>query len=103
MAAVMIVSMTILDESWIAPYFAAVPAILAEYGAVSLAGSRDVRRIEGDGPPPERMAVLTFPSLDALDRFMADERYRPYRAMREAGSRSEIFVFENAVTDGALV
>ena len=103
MAALMVVSMTISDESWTERYFAEVPKLLAEYGAVSVAGARDIRRVEGVAPAPDRMAVLSFPSLAAIDRFLADERYQTYRTSRERGSASHIFVFENAATCGELV
>lgn len=102
MSAVMVVQMTISDDSWIAPYFAAVPALLAEYGAAPLAGSRAVQALEGDSAAPDRIAVLRFPSLDAVDRFMADRRYQTFRAMRESGSQAQIWVFEDQSVDGGL-
>ncbi len=103
MAAIMVVYMDITDSSWTQTYFAAVPAIMGEYGGVSIAGGREISRLEGDMKIPERIAVISFPSRDAIKRFMNDPRYLPFRAAREAGARSEIFVFENAVADGKLV
>ena len=104
MSAIMVVYMNIHDTAWIEPYYAAVPKLLAEHGAVSIAGARGaIARIEGAKAVPDRIAIFTFPSLDAIDRFMADERYQAYRRLREDGATSEIFVFENAVTGGALV
>lgn len=52
--ALMVVYMTISDASWIEPYFAAVPALLAEYGAAPLAGSRQIKRTL---PAPDRGAT----------------------------------------------
>ena len=49
------------------------------------------------------MAVLSFPSLEAIDRFLADDRYQSFRTERERGSASNIFIFDNAVNDGELV
>jgi uncharacterized protein (DUF1330 family) len=95
--------MKILDDSWIESYFATVPAILAEYGGISIAGGREIMHIEGRMPAPDRMAILSFPSLKAIEQFMADERYQPFRQQREQGAASEIFAFENAVTGGELV
>ena len=103
MSVIMVVLMTIRDEGWTKSYFEHVPAILAEYGAVSVAGSRDVRRLEGSLAVPDRAAVINFPSMDAVDRFMADERYQAFRRSRESQAASEIFVFPNAVIDGELV
>ena len=99
----MVVYMKIHDESWIPSYFAAVPALLSEYGAVSLAGSREIRSVEGEMTAPDRVVVLSFPSLVAIEGFLSDERYQFYKTIRERGARSEIFVFDNAVSNGNMV
>lgn len=103
MTAFMVVRMNISEQGWIDRYFAEVPRLLAEYGGVSVAGAREVRRVEGEGPVPDRVAVLSFPSVEAIDRFLADPRYQVHRAERQAGSASDIVVFENSVTGGELV
>lgn len=103
MSAMMVVHMEILDSSWIPAYFAEVPKILADYGAVSIAGALEVKSLEGDTPPPGRIAVLSFPSLEAIDRFMADERYQVFKRAREEGSKTNIFVFDNMVKQGELI
>ena len=103
MSAFMIVHMDITDPSWIPEYFTKVPAIFAEYGGLSLAGGLHVVRIEGSIPAPGRMAVLSFPSLQAIYRFMEDSRYKAFRQAREEGTRTSIFIFENEVTSGELV
>jgi uncharacterized protein (DUF1330 family) len=102
MKTTMVVYMNISDEGWIREYFAAVPELLAEYGAVSISGGRDIISIEGDMPSPDRIAVIEFPSRAAVDAFMADERYQHYRKQREAGSSSQIFIYSNAVVEGGL-
>ena len=95
--------MRIIDPSWIEAYFAAVPALLSEYGAVSIAGAREIFQVEGKLPIPDRIAAFTFPSLDSIHRFLADPRYQANRIARERGSDSDIFIFENAVSSGELV
>ena len=101
MFAMMVVCMNITDPSWISAYFAEVPKIFAEYGGVSIAGSRQVASLEGS--PSDRMAVLSFPSLEAITAFMQDARYQSFRKTRERGARTDIFVFENGVVQGELV
>lgn len=103
MAVLMVVTMTISDPAWIDPYFAAVPAILRDYGATSVAGSRDITRIEGEADGvPDRVAILSFPTTEAVNAFMADERYQPFRSARRQGSAAEILIFENAVSGSEL-
>lgn len=98
----MVIHMNIFSEGWIGPYFEAVPPLLAEYGALPLAGSRSVHVLEGETAAPDRIAVIRFPSRDHIARFMADPRYQQYRALRESGSMADIFVFDDESIDGAL-
>ncbi|KAJ8136542.1 hypothetical protein OY671_010245, partial [Metschnikowia pulcherrima] len=102
MSVVMLVTMHVHDDSWMTSYFEEVPKLLAEFGATSIAGSREIRRSEGTGPVPDRAAISTFPTMEAVDRFMADPRYQAFRIRRESATSSDIFVFENAVTAGEL-
>lgn len=103
MATMMVVRMDVADDGWMKPYFEVVPDLLAEYGARSLAGGRDIVRIEGDGEVPERIAILEFPTRAAVIGFMDDPRYLPFRNARRAGSRSEIWIFDNQVRNGELL
>ncbi|WP_206243661.1 DUF1330 domain-containing protein [Novosphingobium terrae] len=97
MEAFLVIAMDIKDDAWLAPYFDTVPDLLAEYGAVWVAASRHITRVEGEkpGPVPDRVAILRFPSRAALDSFFADPRYAPFRAMRLAGSDADLFAFES--------
>ena len=98
MTAVMIVLMDIDDPTWLPPYADAVPPLLEEYGARALAAGRSVEIIEGIRGTPDRVAVFEFPDLAALRQFMADPRYAPHRAAREAGARSEIMILDNEIS-----
>jgi len=102
MSVMMVVRMDITDPAWMTPYFEAVPAILAEYGARSVAGGRDISLIEGRNDVPQRVAILEFPTIESVEGFMEDPRYRPFRDARRAGSQAEIWVFENDVKRGEL-
>ena len=102
MKTTMVVYMNIVDEGWMDEYFTKVPPLLDDYGAVCLSTGREVDSIEGDIDTPDRMTVIEFPSRDALHAFMADDRYRQYREMREAGANSNIFVFRNVIAGRGL-
>ncbi|WP_164975642.1 DUF1330 domain-containing protein [Sphingobium fluviale] len=97
MPTTMVVHMRIHDSGWLREYSEAVPPLLAEYGAYSFSAGKQVHRLEGTAPPPDRIAVIEFPSREAVEAFMADERYQKYKHMREAGSSSQIFIYPNAV------
>lgn len=93
----MVVIMNIHDASWMEDYYQAVPVLLAEYGAKAIAASRQISVIEGEGAPPDRVAVFGFPDLATLELFMVDDRYSSFRRERERGARSTILVMENEI------
>lgn len=103
MSAIMVVTMSLISEDWVFSYSRAVPDLLREYGARQIAGARDVIQLEGKERRTDRIAIFSFPSLSAIHAFMGDERYRPYRAAREKGADSEIFIFEDALSDASFV
>ena len=97
MTTTMIVLMDIHDAGWMADYFENVPALLREYGATVVSVGTDIAAIEGEAGVPDRIAVIEFPSRDAVDSFMADPRYARHRSARKAGSNSQIYLVSNAV------
>jgi uncharacterized protein (DUF1330 family) len=81
------------DLGWMAGYQANVPAIMRRHGGEYVAVSKDVRRCEGDGFDPDAIVLATFPSMEAIDAFLSDADYRPYRAARLAATSGEAFAF----------
>lgn len=97
LAAILTVTMRITDPAWMAPYSAGVPALLAEYGGSFVASARGtIRRIEGEGDVPDRIAIFSFPSIEAIERLWADPRYRQFVELRQSGAISDICAFDNA-------
>ena len=84
------------DLSWVDEYQANVPAIMAimrKHGGEYFAVSENIKRYEGDGPNPDRIAIFTFPSMEKIEAFVSDADYRPYRAARLAATSSDAFAF----------
>ena len=50
-------------------------------------------RYEGDGPDPDAIVLLTFPSMAATDAFISDADYEPYRTARRAASSGDLLAF----------
>ena len=97
--ALMIIVMKMDDDEWLKDYVEVVPALLHEYGAEVLAGSRRVSVVEGDADIPDRVAVLSFPNGDAAVAFLADPRYASFSQLRRSRSRSTILVFDNELNE----
>lgn len=93
MAAYLFVTIKAHDLVWAEAYQANVPTIMQRHGGEFLAVSDHVKRYEGTGPNPDRAALMTFPSMEAVEAFVADPDYAPYRASRLAASSGDAFAF----------
>lgn len=94
MSAYMIVKLTFDELGWAKDYMANVPAMVSAHGGEYVARSTAVEWIEGEGPLPDQVVILRFPSLDVIHRFMADPGYAPYRDARIAATTTEILAIE---------
>ena len=93
MTAYLFVTIKAHDFAWAEAYQANVPAIMQRHGGEFLTISDQVERLEGTGPNPDRAALMTFPSVEAVKAFVTDPDYSPYRAARLAASVGDAFVF----------
>lgn len=82
MAAYLIAQLKVSDPAWAADYVANVPTIFREYGGEYLAVSQQLTQFEGSGPAPDQVAIFTFPSLEAITRFMESDAYKPFKDAR---------------------
>lgn len=94
MAAYMIVNLTFHDLAWTRDYTAHVPGMVREHGGEYLVRSKTVTRLEGNGPTPDHIVILTFPTLADIHAFMARPDYAPFRDARVAATDSDILIFE---------
>jgi len=67
-------------------------AVIAESAVLNLV-SENIEHFEGDGPDPDAIVLFTFPSMAAIDAFVSDADYRPYRTARRAASSGNLFAF----------
>jgi uncharacterized protein (DUF1330 family) len=93
MAAYLFVTIKAHDLAWADAYQANVPGIMRTHGGAFVAVSDRVTRYEGTGPDPDRAALMTFPSMEAVEAFVTDPDYAPYRAARLAASSGDAFAF----------
>lgn len=93
MAAYLLVTITVHDPSWMEEYAANVPAIVRKHGGEYFAVSQSIKRYEGDAADPDGIVLFTFPSMEAIDAFISDPDYGPYKAARLAASSSDMLGF----------
>ena len=90
----MIVKLTFHDLGWARDYMANVPAMVSAFDGEYVARSTAVEWIEGEGPLPDQVVILRFPSLEVIRRFMAAPAYAPFRDARIAATTTEILAIE---------
>ena len=66
---------------------------MRKHGGEYFAVSENIKRYEGDGPDPDAIVLFTFPAMEAIDAFVSDADYRPYRTAWRAASSGNLFAF----------
>ena len=99
MSTYLVTCITAHNLDWVAEYLAKVPAIVNHHGGKYLAVSKSVPHavelVEGAPPAPQAIAIIMFPSMDAVRSFLESAEYAPYKKARQAATESSFFVFEN--------
>jgi uncharacterized protein (DUF1330 family) len=84
---------------WVSEYVTHVPTIVRHYGGEYLGVPKIVPNavecVEGSAAAPDGSAVLRFPSMGDVKRFLESPDYAPYRTARVAATESNFFAFEN--------
>ena len=102
MAVFLIANVKITDESWIPDYAAQVHDIAAKHGGKYLSRSANIRTIEGEAPDTTLIALIQFPSMEAVEAFVNDPEYAPFGKARQAGSISHFYVIDDTDVAGSI-
>lgn len=86
----MIAQVKVNDESWIPDYAANVHDIVHRHGGRYLSRSGSVTTLEGKESAADLIALIEFPTEQAMLEFMADPDYAPYAEARKAGTDSQL-------------
>lgn len=95
----LIAQLKIEDDAWIPDYAANVLDLVHRHGGRYLARSGNISVLEGSPPDVDMVAILEFPSMVALQAFMADPDYAPFARSRRAGTQSHFTAID--ATDAA--
>jgi uncharacterized protein (DUF1330 family) len=82
------------DESIQEQYAKLAREILPKYGARYLARSQRNTLLEGDGPVPCCMAILQFPSMEAVRRWYESSENQSAAKIRQSGAKFRIIAIE---------
>ena len=102
MAVYLIADIKVTDDAWIPDYAANVHDIVGKHGGKYLSRSGNIKTIEGDGLGTTVVALMEFPSMEALQAFYDDPSYTKYRKARQAGSNSRFHVIDDTDIAGTI-
>ncbi len=92
----------VTDDSWIPDYAANVHDIVHKHGGKYLARSGSITTIEGEPSGANLVALLEFPTMEAVQAFGSDPDYAPYGEARIAGSVSRLDVIDDTDAAGTI-
>ena len=84
----------ITDPAKFEEYRTKIGPMVARYGGRYLTRGENIRMPEGGYRAPERVVVIEFPNMAAIDAWYASPEYRPLIEVRKAGARGNLVAIE---------
>ena len=102
MTVYMIADIKITDNKWIPAYAASVHELVHKHGGKYLSRSGNVKTLEGNPLDTNLIALIEFPSAQAVTSFLADPKYAPFAAARKGGSESRFQLIDDTDLAGTI-
>ena len=95
MTTFLVAEIKITNDAWVPDYAANVHNLVAKQGGKYLSRSGNITPLEGARKDCTLIAIIQFPSKAALEAFVGDPAYQPYRKARQAGSVSQFYMIDD--------
>ena len=102
MSVFLVAEVDVTEDSWIPDYAAKVHDIVARHGGKYLSRSGAIEQLEGKSQDATLIALLEFPSADALKAFVNDPEYTPLAKARQEGSESRFRMIDDTDAAGTI-
>lgn len=102
MSVFLVADIKVTDDGWVPEYAAEVHKLVEKHGGKYLSRSGRITTVEGSDKDSTLIALLQFPTRDALERFAQDPEYAPFGAARRAGSVSNFHIVDDSDIAGAI-
>lgn len=102
MTVYMIADIKVTDDRWVPSYAASVHELVHKHGGKYLARSGNVETLEGKPLDTTLIALLAFPSVQAVKAFLNDPKYAPFAAARQRGSQSRFQLIDDTDLAGTI-
>jgi uncharacterized protein (DUF1330 family) len=102
MSVFLIADIKVTDDGWVPEYAAEVHKLVEKHGGRYLSRSGRITTLEGSDKDSTLIALLEFPTRQALESFTQDPEYAPFGAARRAGSVSHFHMIDDSDIAGAI-
>jgi uncharacterized protein (DUF1330 family) len=102
MTVYVIADIKVTNDGWVPDYAASVHNLVHKHGGKYLSRSGNVTTLEGKPLDTTLIALLQFPSADAVKAFATDPKYAPYAAARQDGSESRFQLIDDTDLAGKI-
>ncbi|SLN61536.1 hypothetical protein ROA7450_03192 [Roseovarius albus] len=102
MTVYVIADVKVTDGSWISEYAKHVHDIAARHGGKYLSRSENIHTIAGKPLDTSVIALMSFPTMAAVEAFANDPEYAPYAKARTEGSISNLHVIDDTDAAGSI-
>jgi uncharacterized protein (DUF1330 family) len=102
MSVYLIADIKVTDDKWVPGYAASVHQLVHRHGGRYLARSGNVTTLEGKPLDTNFIALVEFPSADAVQAFAADPEYAPFARSRREGSESRLQLIDATDVAGTI-
>ena len=98
----LIADIKVTDDKWVPGYAASVHGLVHKHGGKYLARSGNVTALEGKPLDTSIVALIEFPSANAVMAFANDPDYAPFAAARQRGSKSRLHLVDGTDLAGTI-
>ncbi len=102
MSVYLLAEVKVTDDRWVPEYATKVHKLVERHGGKYLSRSGSIETLEGSDKDCTLIAIIEFPSREALGRFASDPDYAPFGRARQAGSVSNFHVIDDTDIAGAI-
>ena len=102
MTVYVIADIKVTDNAWVPGYASSVHELVHKHGGKYLSRSGNVKTLEGKPLATTLIALLAFPSAEAVTAFASDPNYAPYAAARQKGSESRFQLIDDTDLAGTI-
>jgi len=102
MTVYVIANIKVTDDAWIPEYAEKVHDIVHRHGGKYLSRSANIVTAEGETPDLSLIALIQFPSNDAVQAFANDPEYAPFAKARIEGTVSQLLVIDDTDVAGTI-